>query len=470
VSARPPGRPRLFDEEAALERALELFWQRGLAGASLDELAAAMGLGRPSLANAFGDKQALYRRALARFADRARAGAAEARVEPELARALERFYLAALDVYCASDPPAGCLVICTAPAAALVHPEVRADLLAVVRELDAALARRFAQAGDAEPALSAKLAQAVLHTLAIRARAGESKASLRRWLAPPRSGHAVEAGAEGLATAALDHVAVRDGDAVEVPGQDAVGRGARRLAIANRDADQPVRADPSLGAHGPVEQPRAPRLADRHVEHEVGRDQRARRGMEEHDLAEQRVPAEQVLLEHAAPGRLGLVAERRVEAQVLALLGQAGRAVELRVFVGRGVLAREEVMHAARTHDRAHRAEMVERPLRRPVELHGRVQPQAAVGQAHDRHLRAELGDSRRERPLRDPQSGRERSDRFAHARAGSTTILAWASGWPSSSNAQATSSRPTRPVIRGATSILPSEIALSVSANSFGR
>lgn len=178
--ARPPGRPRLFDEDAALERALELFWERGLAATSLDDLAAAMGMRRPSLANAFGDKQALYRRALARFAERARAGAAEAFAEPELAAALERFYLAALDLYCAREPAAGCMVVCTAPAAALVHPEVRSDLLSIVRDLDAALARRFAQAEDAEPAISAKLAQAVLHTLAIRARAGESKPSLRR--------------------------------------------------------------------------------------------------------------------------------------------------------------------------------------------------------------------------------------------------------------------------------------------------
>jgi len=180
AKARPPGRPRLFDEDAALERALELFWERGLAATSLDDLAAAMGMRRPSLANAFGDKQALYRLALARFAERARAGAAAAFAEPELAAALERFYLAALDLYCAREPAAGCMVVCTAPAAALVHPEVCADLLAVVRDLDAALARRFAQAEDAEPAISAKLAQAVLHTLAIRARAGESKASLRR--------------------------------------------------------------------------------------------------------------------------------------------------------------------------------------------------------------------------------------------------------------------------------------------------
>jgi AcrR family transcriptional regulator len=195
ASSRQPGRPRLFDEHAALGRALELFWERGLAATSLDDLAAAMGMQRPSIANAFGDKQALYRRALAAFADQARAGAAASLAEPELERALERFYLAALDVYCAGDPAQGCLVICTAPAAALVHPEVRDDLLQVVRDLDTALGRRFALAGDPEHGTSAKLAQAVLHSLAIRARAGESKASLRRL---------ARAAAHRLAAAAAD--------------------------------------------------------------------------------------------------------------------------------------------------------------------------------------------------------------------------------------------------------------------------
>ena len=135
---------------------------------------------RPSVANAFGDKPALYRRALARFADRARAGASAGLAEPDLERALAAFYLAALDVYFSRDPARGCFVMCTAPAAALAHPEVRADLLGVVRDLDTALTRRFTLAGDSEPAISARLAQAVLHSLAIRARAGEPKAALRR--------------------------------------------------------------------------------------------------------------------------------------------------------------------------------------------------------------------------------------------------------------------------------------------------
>jgi TetR/AcrR family transcriptional regulator, transcriptional repressor for nem operon len=64
------GRPREFNETAALEAALECFWQRGYKATSMRELAASMGLTAPSLYNAFGDKQALYARALERYLDR----------------------------------------------------------------------------------------------------------------------------------------------------------------------------------------------------------------------------------------------------------------------------------------------------------------------------------------------------------------------------------------------------------------
>ncbi|MGH9889647.1 MAG: helix-turn-helix domain-containing protein, partial [bacterium] len=58
---RRPGRPRLFDADAALEGAMRLFWSRGFAATSLDDLAHAMDMNRPSMANAFGDKEAIYR-------------------------------------------------------------------------------------------------------------------------------------------------------------------------------------------------------------------------------------------------------------------------------------------------------------------------------------------------------------------------------------------------------------------------
>ena len=62
-------RPREFDEEAVLDAAVQCFWANGYEGASVRELASSMGIAGASLYNAFGDKQALYQRALARYVE-----------------------------------------------------------------------------------------------------------------------------------------------------------------------------------------------------------------------------------------------------------------------------------------------------------------------------------------------------------------------------------------------------------------
>ena len=62
------GRPRNFDADTALDRALEVFWRHGFQGASLSELTEAMGLNKPSLYATFGDKESLYLKALDRYA------------------------------------------------------------------------------------------------------------------------------------------------------------------------------------------------------------------------------------------------------------------------------------------------------------------------------------------------------------------------------------------------------------------
>src|SRR5438445_3107154 len=69
--ARPlrRGRPREFDVEKALERAMNVFWRKGYEGASLPDLTRAMGINRPSLYAAFGNKESLFRKALDRYAE-----------------------------------------------------------------------------------------------------------------------------------------------------------------------------------------------------------------------------------------------------------------------------------------------------------------------------------------------------------------------------------------------------------------
>lgn len=198
------GRPRQYDRAQALGRAIETFHRRGFSGTSLDDLAAATGMNRPSLYNAFGNKQALYREALKEFTTRLSRTLEELLFdEPDLSRALDGFYSAALDEYFARKTAHGCFVFCTAPAEAAAHPEVAADVRAVLAEVDRTLARRFERARHdrqipptTDSTQAGKLAQAVLHSIALRARAGESRRSLARFarlavqsLCPPGPGH-----------------------------------------------------------------------------------------------------------------------------------------------------------------------------------------------------------------------------------------------------------------------------------------
>ena len=184
----PRGRPRQFDEEAALTAAMLVFWQKGLSATSLDDLAGAMQMNRPSIYNAFGNKDALYRRALASFCGRLEDNLTDTLGDGSSARdGITAFLYRAIDVYCAGETALGCLMICTAPTEAVVHEEVRQDLRGLISRLDHDLSQKLNQSvingeidAATDPLLTAKLLQATLHTLAVRARAGESRTALRR--------------------------------------------------------------------------------------------------------------------------------------------------------------------------------------------------------------------------------------------------------------------------------------------------
>jgi AcrR family transcriptional regulator len=198
------GRPRAYDPEQALSDATDAFWQGGYAGTSLDALSAATGMNRPSLYGAFGDKHALYLLTLDRYIEAGRAAMAEA-LDPglPLAKGLRRVFDRALATYLSPEHgQRGCFLIGTAATEAAVDEAIRSKLGEALRLFDRAFEtrlRRAQEAGElppgAEPAVLAKLASAVLHSLALRARAGDSAASLRaladagvRWLCGQRGG------------------------------------------------------------------------------------------------------------------------------------------------------------------------------------------------------------------------------------------------------------------------------------------
>jgi AcrR family transcriptional regulator len=182
------GRPRSYDPDVALARVTASFWKAGYSGTSLDDLSEATGMNRPSLYGAFGDKRDLYLKALAHYWELSRAAMEEALARDRpLREALQRVYDKALSIYFSGkDGPRGCFAIGTATTEAVQDAKIRASLAEGFRAIDDAFEARIRFAEErgelrrgADPAALAMLASATLHTLAIRSRAGTSRAALQ---------------------------------------------------------------------------------------------------------------------------------------------------------------------------------------------------------------------------------------------------------------------------------------------------
>lgn len=187
--AKRRGRPREYDADRALTQAMACFWKAGYSATSLDAISEATGMNRPSLYAAFGDKQALYLKALQHYWHLASVGMREAlRDNVPLEDALTCVYDKALSMYFAGEGrPRGCFAIGTATTEAVEDPVIRDSLAKGLQRLDKAFESRIrtAQArgelsADADPVALGMLASATLHTLAIRARSGTPRAELKR--------------------------------------------------------------------------------------------------------------------------------------------------------------------------------------------------------------------------------------------------------------------------------------------------
>ena len=180
VAPKRRGRPRAYQPDVALGKALDLFRRGGFAATSLDDLSAATGMNRPSLYGAFGDKRELYIKSYQRYRSDARAAMTDIfRDELPIRDRLQRIYAVALDIYLSGDAgPRGCFTVMTAASEAVSDPQIRALVLEGFSELDKMFATCFRVAKEkgelpeaADPAILAHLASATLHTIAIRARA-----------------------------------------------------------------------------------------------------------------------------------------------------------------------------------------------------------------------------------------------------------------------------------------------------------
>ena len=142
---RRRGRPRAYEPDVALGKALDLFRKDGFAATSLDDLSAATGMNRPSLYGAFGDKRELYIKSYQRYRDEARAAMVDIfGAEAPLRERLARIYAIALDIYLSGDTgPRGCFTVMTAGSEAVSDPDIRTMVLEGLVGLDKAFAFCF---------------------------------------------------------------------------------------------------------------------------------------------------------------------------------------------------------------------------------------------------------------------------------------------------------------------------------------
>jgi AcrR family transcriptional regulator len=183
------GRPREFDVEKALDRALEVFWRAGYEGATLGELTRAMGINRPSLYAAFGSKEGLFRKALDRYAEGPAAYVREALNEPTARAVAERVLRGAANLLTDPGKPGGCLAVQGALACGDAPDcvSVRRELIARRAAGEAALRERFARAaaeGDLPAGVDcadlARYITTVVHGMAVQAVGGASREGLLR--------------------------------------------------------------------------------------------------------------------------------------------------------------------------------------------------------------------------------------------------------------------------------------------------
>ncbi|MDV3131175.1 TetR/AcrR family transcriptional regulator [Mycobacterium sp. 29Ha] len=174
------GRPRAFDRDEALRRAMEVFWEHGYEATSMSHLTAAMGISSPSLYAAFGSKEELFREAVAYYNDTLGAtAAAELRERPTAREAISAVLRHHAVVFCDPDNPRGCMIVLAATTSGddtrSVHEYLAQWRMALETDFRERIERGIAE-GDvpagADAAAIAAFYNTVNHGMAIQARDG----------------------------------------------------------------------------------------------------------------------------------------------------------------------------------------------------------------------------------------------------------------------------------------------------------
>jgi len=196
---RATGRPRGFDADEALDRALLVFWEQGYEGASLANLTEAMGISTASMYATFGNKEQLFRKALERYDEGPSAYVPLALAEPTALGVATALLAGTICTTTRPDQPHGCLGVQGALATGEAGREVRALLVDWRKNGFARIRERFERAveegdlpADTDPALLARYVTVLQQGIAVEAAGGVdpeelqelADAALRNWPLP----------------------------------------------------------------------------------------------------------------------------------------------------------------------------------------------------------------------------------------------------------------------------------------------
>src|SRR6202140_3767462 len=187
----PSGRTRQFDVDEALDRALEVVWARGYEGATLPELTKAMGINRPSLYAAFGNKEQLFRKALDRYQTGPMSFLTEALRKPTARAVVEAIFSGFVRMQRDRDQVRGCLIVSGALARGAEAETVRRELAQLRQAIVTAFRERLERAvrdGDlpagTDCATLARYVATVLNGMAVQSASGTTEKELRLVLGP----------------------------------------------------------------------------------------------------------------------------------------------------------------------------------------------------------------------------------------------------------------------------------------------
>ena len=181
------GRPRTFDPDTALRQALDLFWERGYEGTSLNDLAEAMGIASASIYACFGSKEDLFRKVMMLYGTTSGEPPRRAlREQPTACAAIHEMLRATADEITRPDTPHYCMLILAAPTGAVENHAIREFLADLRRDMFTAIKDRLARGvtdGDLTASAAgldviARYYTTVVQGLSIQARDGADRGEL----------------------------------------------------------------------------------------------------------------------------------------------------------------------------------------------------------------------------------------------------------------------------------------------------